>query len=173
MIVHIALVASKINYSSVIHHSKTRLHSLGSYVLIQLFPLSFPCAMNHSLMWRIYLFSPSLSNEPVLHVINDFFVSITIPLLFLHLTNDLGIIFLPLIAFPLPLFLSNVCSYLILPFPCSLLLTSFLPLSACPPVSLFVFLLVSSPSVAASRLFLPIDLAEPELCCCICVHLIM
>lgn len=118
--------------------------SLELWALIKTFPLSSSTQWITLIMWHIYQCSLSLpvflflSIKLVLHIINVFFISVSSSLqspllLFLHLCNDQGIIFLPLIAFLPPFSLSNDCSYLILlPLFLSHIL-QFLPLSAQPP----------------------------------------
>ncbi len=80
--------------------------------------LSFPSLMSLCCIWSVFSFFPYLHLHK--HPSLSAFFQPAPSLLFLHVSNDRGIILLPLMAFRLPLSLSNDCSYLILPYPCSL-----------------------------------------------------
>lgn len=80
--------------------------------------LSAPSPMGLCCMWSMSSFFPYLRLHK--HSSLSAFFQHAPSLLFLHVSNDHGIILLPLIALLLPLSLSNDCSYLILPYPCSL-----------------------------------------------------
>lgn len=129
-------------------------------------------------MWHIYRSPPPLlqiCNESVFHVIfcrsAPSFPLTTAPSpLSLHLSNDGGIFFLPLIASLLPLSPSNDCSYLIssLAFPFSLSLTHIIPPTPRLPPSL-------SPSRSRLRLlsfFSPLVIRLPlPMSPCTCVSI--